>query len=108
MSNHPFTGPGHHPDESTHRLITAYLTIDIQRSLEDASELLQKIHAVHSGQLPEWERIGNAYCLRLFPDYVEIEEDFAEEDGKLESIPLATFKMAVQSWQAHIAGQQNK
>ncbi|WP_297324052.1 hypothetical protein [Nitrosomonas sp.] len=108
MNNYPFTWSGHHPAEPTHRLIIAYLTIDIQRSPEDASELLQKIHAVHSGQLPEWERIGNAYCLRLFPDYVEIEEDFAEEGGKLEKIPLATFKAAVQSWQEYIAGQQNK
>ncbi|PXW91113.1 hypothetical protein C8R34_10122 [Nitrosomonas sp. Nm84] len=108
MNDHPFTWPGHHPDEPTHRLIIAYLTIDIQRSPEDASELSQKISAVHSGQLPEWERIGNAYCLRLFPDYVEIEEDFAEEGGKPEKIPLTTFKMAVQSWLEHIAGQQNK
>lgn len=108
MNNYPFTWPGHHPAEPTHRLIIAYLTIDIQRSPEDASELLQKIHAVHSGQLPEWERIGNAYCLRLFPDYVEIEEDFAEEGGKLEKIPLTTFKAAAQSWQEYIAGQQNK
>ena len=108
MNDNPFTWPGYHPNESTHRLIIAYLTIDIQKSPEGTSELLQKINAVHSGQISEWERIGNAYCLRLFPDYVEIEEDFAEEPGKLEKIPMTLFEAAVQSWQKYITGQQKR
>lgn len=65
-------------------------------------ELLEKINAVRSRQIPEWERIGNAYCLRLFPDFAEIEEDFAEELGKVEQIPIAVFEAAVQSWQQYI------
>lgn len=102
MNANHFTWAGYQSAESTHRLIIAYLTIDIQRSPEGAMEILEKINAVRSGQIPEWERIGNAYCLRLFSDYVEIEEDFAEEPGRLERIPIAVFEAAAQSWQQHI------
>jgi hypothetical protein len=102
MNNNYFTWPGYDRDKPAHRLITAYLTIDIQKSPEGVSELLQKIRAVHSGQLSEWERIGNAYCLRLFPDYAEIEEDFLDEPGKSEKIPIPIFEKAVLSWQKYI------
>lgn len=102
MKETHFTWPGYRPNESTHCLIVAYLTIDIQKSPEGTIELLQKINAVRSRQISEWERIGNAYCLRLFPDYVEIEEDFAEEPGKIEKIPITIFEAAVLSWQKYI------
>lgn len=102
MSENHFTWTGYQSAESAHRLIIAYLTIDIQKSPEGTMELLEKINAVRSRQIPEWERIGNAYCLRLFPDFAEIEEDFAEELGKIEQIPLAVFEAAVQSWQHYI------
>lgn len=102
MNDNYFTWPGYDHSAPAHRLITAYLTIDIQKSPEGTSELLQKIHAIHCKQLSEWERIGNAYCLRLFPDYVEIEEDFLEEPGKSEKIPMPIFEAAVLSWQKYI------
>jgi hypothetical protein len=102
MNDNLFTWPGYEPDESLHRLIIAYLTIDIQKSPEGTMELLEKINAVRSRQIPEWERIGNAYCLRLFLDYVEIEEDFPEEPARVEQIPIAVFEAAVQSWQQYI------
>lgn len=102
MNENHFTWTGYQSTESAHRLIIAYLTIDIQKSPEGTMELLEKINAVRSRQIPEWERIGNAYCLRLFPDFAEIEEDFAEKLGKVEQIPIAVFEAAVRSWQQHI------
>jgi len=102
MNDRSFTWPGYNDDAPAHRMITAYLTIDIQKSLHEVNELLEKIQAVHSGKLSEWERIGNAYCLRLTGDYAEIEEDFAPEPGQSERIPLHVFTDAVLSWQQYI------
>ncbi len=102
MNNRSFTWPGYNADDPTHRLVTAYLTIDIQKSPEGVNELLEKIDAVHTGKLSEWERIGNAYCLRLSSDYAEIEEDFASEPGQSARIPLHVFTAAVLSWRQYI------
>ena len=102
MNSRSLTWPGFNHDDPVHRLIIAYLTIDIQKSPEGVNELLEKIQAVHSGKLSEWERIGNAYCLRLTGDYAEIEEDFAPEPGQSERIPLHVFTDAVLSWQQYI------
>jgi len=81
-----------------HDLITAYLTIDIQQSPKWTAELLQQIKMVKSGQVPSWERTGNAYCLRIYPDYVEIEDDYAEEVGELLKISLDDFETAIIAW----------
>lgn len=105
MKQAQFTWPGYDPNQYSHRLIVAYLTLDIQKSPEGTIELLQKINAIHSGQMTTWERIGNAYCLRLFPDYVEIEEDFSGRPDKFKKIPLNQFEIAVQSWQKYITHQ---
>ncbi len=83
----------------SHELITAYLTIDIQKSPKGVEELLQKIKAVRSGQIPSWERIGNAYCLRLFPNHIEIEADYPEDTGSVIKIPINDFESAVTAWQ---------
>lgn len=98
-----FAWPGYDPDDPAHQAVIAYLTIDIQKSREAASELLEKIDAVNAGEIPGWERIGNAYCLQIFPDCTVIEEDYAEEVGS--SIPVATslFKTAAQAWLHHIS-----
>lgn len=103
MSAWPFTWPGCQPDNAIHQTITAYLTIDIQKSREAAGELLEKIDAVSSGKIPNWERTGNAYCLRIFPDYAVIEEDYAAEPGNRIRIPAALLKTAAQAWLHHIA-----
>lgn len=102
MKQAQFTWPGHDPDQHSHRLIVAYLTLDIQKSPEGISELLQKINAIRCGKITTWERTGNAYCLRLFPGYVEIEDDFSGKPDKFEKIPLNQFEAAVQSWQQYI------
>jgi hypothetical protein len=98
MISDDFTWPGRLPDNPAHDLITAYLVIDIQKSPQWAEELLQKIREVKSGRISSWERTGNAYCLRLFPDRVEIEEDYAEESAEVVRISINDFEAAVTAW----------
>ena len=105
MNAHSFAWPGRLPGSPAHDLIAAYLAIDIQKSPEWIKEVLQKIREVKSGKIPSWERIGNAYCLRLFPDHVEIEEDYAEEPGETARISIDDFEAAGAAWQ-EFAGQQ--
>ena len=102
MNEDEFTWPGRVPNDPAHDLIIAYLTIDIQHSPKWTEELLQQIKAIKSGKISSWERTGNAYCLRIYPDHVEIEDDYAEEDGKLLNISFADFEMAVLAWQVVI------
>ena len=105
MNAHSFAWPGRLPGNPAHNLIAAYLAIDIQKSPVWIKEVLQKIREVKSGQISSWERIGNAYCLRLFPDHVEIEEDYAEEPGETARISIDDFEAAIMAWQ-DFAGQQ--
>jgi hypothetical protein len=98
MMSDDFTWPGRLSGNPAHDLITAYLVIDIQKSPQWADELLQKTREVKSGRIPSWERIGNAYCLRLFPDCVEIEGDYAEEHAEAVEISIDDFEAAVAAW----------
>ena len=36
-----FSWPGYHPEEAVHRLIAAYLTIDIQQNIKETRALLR-------------------------------------------------------------------
>lgn len=90
--------PGYHPDDLTHQMLQAYLTMDIQASPEAAQELLEKIAAVQAGKIDGWERYGNAYCLRLFPDYAVIEEDYSDEPGVSCQVAFPVLIAAVKTW----------
>lgn len=98
MTNNSFMWPGRLCGNPAHDLITAYLVIDIQKNPQWAEELLRKTREVKSGRIPSWERIGNAYWLRLFPDHVEIDEDYAEESGEAVKISINDFEAAVAAW----------
>lgn len=102
MNEKTFTWTGRIQDHPGHELIVAYLTVDIQHSLEWTHELLQKIEAVKSGQIPNWERAGNAYYLYLHPTHVDIETDFDEIPADIGKIPLEDFATAVAAWQVFI------
>lgn len=105
MNADSFVWPGRIRDISAHDLIIAYLTIDIQKNVQWAEELLQKTREVKSGQISSWERIGNAYWLRLFSDHVEIEEDYAEEPGEAIKISISDFEAAAAAWQEFVRQQ---
>lgn len=98
MSLLPFAWPGYDPADPAQKTVVAYLTIDIQQSREAAHELLENIEAVDCGKIPNWERLGNAYCLQIFPGYVVIEEDYSDEPGSRVEVPQAVFKTAVRTW----------
>ena len=98
MTRNVFSWKGRVYGNPAHELIAAYLAIDIQKSGHWAEELLQKTRDVRSGRIPSWERTGNAYCLRLFPDHVEIEEDYGEKPGEAVRIPINDFEEAVAAW----------
>lgn len=102
MNGNGFDWPGRLVGNSAHDLIIAYLTIDIQKNAQWAEELLQKTREVKSERIPSWERIGNAYWLRLLPDHVEIEEDYAEGSGEAVKISIHVFEAAVAAWQEFI------
>lgn len=106
MNTSVCTWPGRIPGDPAHDRIIAYLTVDIQKSSVWTAELLQHIDAVASGALPSWERPGNAYCLYVYPNYVEIEDDYTDTAGQNTRIPLATFAAAVRAWQQALAGDQ--
>ncbi|SER16464.1 hypothetical protein SAMN05421690_101073 [Nitrosomonas sp. Nm51] len=96
--------PGRIPGDPAHDRIAAYLTLDIQKSPAWVDELAQKIDAVQSGRLASWERNGNAYYLSVYPQHVEIEANFTEEQepGGVMRIPLTTFTDAVKAWQVTV------
>ena len=102
MNQNNCNWPGRIPDDPAHELIAAYLTLDIQKSPAWADELAQKIDEVQSGKLASWERTGNAYCLCVYPQHVEIETNYAEEPVDIMRIPLTTFAEAARAWQAMI------
>lgn len=103
MNKPVFTWPGRIAGDPLHDRILAYLTVDIQKSPVWAAELMEKIDAVASGALASWERSGNAYYLSVYPDYVEIEDDFADDAGQITRIPLETFSAAVRAWRQMLA-----
>ena len=98
MTDNEFSWEGRTYGNLKHDLIAAYLAIDIQKSRYGAEELLQKTREVRSGRIFSWERIGNAYWLRLFPDHVEIAEDYGEKVGEAARIPISDFEAAVAAW----------
>lgn len=103
MIQNTFTWPGHTPGDPVHDRIVAYLTVDIQKSPTWSAELMQKIYEVRTGILSSWERPGNAYCLYIYPEYVEIEDDYTDETDKIITVPIATFAAAVEAWQAKVS-----
>ena len=78
-------------------MLVAFLVMDIQHNPGWAHELADKIEQVKSGNLPEWERIGNAYRLEL-SDQRALIEDLVAEDSLAQEVNLENFCMAVKAW----------
>ncbi len=101
MAKKSFYWPGRRANEPAHDMLAAFLVLDIQRNLEWAVELAEKIEAVQTGKLNEWERIGNAFRLELTADGALI-EDLIDEDSFLQTIDLTEFSKAVEMWIADL------
>jgi hypothetical protein len=97
MSKAAFNWLGKQEQNPAHDMVAEFLVIDIQNSPEWAKELLDKIDDVQTGKLSQWERIGNAFCLELFPDKAII-EDIIDENREPQSLSLEEFSCAVLAW----------
>ena len=97
MRDNPFQWPGRRFGDPAHDMLVAFLVMDIQHNSEWAHELADKIEQVNSGNLPEWERIGNAYRLEL-SDQRALIEDLVAEDSLAQEVNLENFCMAVKEW----------
>ena len=101
MSIKPFDWPGRRINDPAHDMLTAFLVVDIQRNSEWANGLIEKIRAVQSGKLVEWERIGNAFRLELSAKGALI-EDVMDEDSPEQRVDLDEFSKAVEAWIADV------
>jgi hypothetical protein len=97
MSDSEFSWPRKGVNDRARDLIAAFLTMDIQRSPDWARELLARIADVKTGALPSWERVGNAYRLRLSAEGALI-EDLVDPTGAPQCLPLEELEAAVEAW----------
>ena len=97
MTEKTFDWPGRRSGDPAHDMLVAFLVMDIQHNPEWAHELADKIEQVKSGNLPEWERIGNTYRLNL-TDQRALIEDIVDEDCLAQEVNLENFCMAVKAW----------
>lgn len=93
----PFRWPDQQENNLAHERLVAFLVTDIQHSPNWTCEILTKIEAIQAGQVPQWERVGNAFRLELLNDDVLI-EDLVDESQPGYKIPLEEFKIAVSAW----------
>lgn len=93
--------------EPVYGRIASYLTVDIQKSpvLKHQINVMQKIFEVQTGVLPSWERLGDACCLHIYLEYIEIEDDYTDEADKIIKVPIATFAAA---WREMISHEHTK
>ena len=97
MAKQTFHWPGRRPDDPAHDMLVAFLVMDIQHNPEWAHELADQIEQVKSGQLPGWERIGNAYRLEV-SDNRALLEDLVDEDSPEQTVTLDDLCQAVEAW----------
>jgi hypothetical protein len=97
MSDSEFSWPRKGANDRARDLIAAFLMMDIQRSPDWARELLARIADVKTGALPSWERVGNAYRLRLSAEGALI-EDLVDPTGAPQRLPLEELEAAVEAW----------
>ena len=103
MTEKTFHWPGRRSGDPAHDMLVAFLVMDIQHNPEWAHELADKAEQVKSGNLPEWERIGNAYRLEL-TDQRALIEDLVDEGCLAQEVNLENFCMAVKAWIDGIPG----
>ena len=97
MAEQSFRWPGRRTNDPAHDMLVAFLVMDIQRNPEWARELADRTEQVKSGKLPVWERLGNAYRLKL-TDQGALIEDLVDEDSAAQMITLEDFSKALEAW----------
>ena len=97
MAKQSFRWPGQRTDDPAHAMLVSFLVIDIQRNLEWALELRDRIEGVKAGKIPEWERVGNAYLIELSGNGALI-EDLVDDDSPAQKVTLEDLSKAVEAW----------
>ena len=92
-----FTWPGRRDNDPRHDRVAAFLMMDIQRSPQWSVDLRDKIAEIKSGARASWERIGNAYRLRLCVAGAWI-EDLVDPTSRPQGVALEEFEAAVNAW----------
>jgi hypothetical protein len=101
MSDPQFSWPSKGASGCARKRIAAFLVMDIQRSPDWARDLLGKIAAVKTGELPTWERTGNAYRLNLAAAGGRL-EDLVDPASSPQDFPLEELEAAVTAWMTAI------
>jgi hypothetical protein len=102
MSDQQFSWPSQGASDRARDLIAAFLVIDIQHSPDWARDLLARIAQVKAGEIPAWERIGNAYRLSITAEGGLI-EDRLDAASPPQHFPLEELAAALTAWQPHNA-----
>ena len=97
MIDKPFQWPGKRAGDPAHDTLAAFLVMDIQHNADWAQELMDRCEQVIAGEIPSWERIGNAYRLELTAKGALI-EDLFDDDYPIQTIALDDFRNAVAAW----------
>jgi hypothetical protein len=97
MPNPIFHWPGQRPNDPAHRRVAEFLVMDIQQSPAWAQDLLEKVEAIQAGNLRQWQRVGNAFCLDLSLEGATI-DDLVDETTPPQTVPLEEFHQAVVTW----------
>lgn len=83
--------------------VAGFLESDLQGSVESAREVLRALDAVESGEIPDWDRTGNAYTLTLTPEEATFWNEM-DEDAEPYALSLAEARRAVADWVAFLEG----
>jgi len=88
-------------DDAEARLLVGFLGSDLQGSLTETRELIDRIDAAPREGVPEWSQRGNSFLIRLKPGEATL-LNFDAEDGELDfaAFPLAEFRQALVDWLA--------
>ena len=97
MSKNAANWPGQRENDPAHRRVAEFLVMDIQHSPEWGQDVLEKIELVKSGKLQNWERVGNAFCLKLSPKGATI-DDLVDETTPPQTVSLEQLHQAILTW----------
>lgn len=78
-------------------MVAGFLESDLQGSIASAHEVLRALDGVESGEVPEWERTGNAYTLALSPIGATLWNEM-DEDAEPYALALTDLRQVVADW----------
>lgn len=83
--------------EGPGEMVAGFLESDLQGSITSAHEVLRALDGVESGEIPDWERTGNAYTLTLSPAGATLWNEM-DEEAEPYALSLAEARQVVADW----------